>query len=214
MHLQLIDCETDFSYIKEVRSRTLEAIGLSPETPSANPLHYAVYLGLYIDGRSRPAGLAEAYFLDQAFPNYDGCPYRPDCLSKLCEFNSMAHIRTIYVDPEYRRTRPFYLYLYLAMCRIFSELGARYAAMATSPDDPVLLRLYAKTGGKMLGHTSVPLIKDCQLALYAFELKALLRHPRLPRILSRLKVDFEKLKETRSRAAPQIAARLPDSAQN
>ena len=180
------------------------SLGLSPDSPSALPLPHAIYVGLFLEDRAQPKGLAEAYFLDQAFLNFETCVYKTPSFVRLCPFEQMSWIRTIYVDPKHRRRRPYYLYLYLVMAYVFNNLGASHAGMATRADDPDFDRLYLKTGGMPQGHTTVPFFGDSKFALYAFDLKELLRHRRFRKISGQLHFDWEKMREIRSRSSLRI----------
>jgi hypothetical protein len=136
MILRLLDTEKHRDSIHQIRRRTLQELRLDPDHPSAKPLDYAVYLAAYADGDDRPAGLAEAYFFDQAFPSYRESPFAAMELEEVCPPTEMGYMRTIYVAPEHRGRRPIYLYLSLAMGHLFRRMGARFGAMTTLADSP------------------------------------------------------------------------------
>ncbi|HVY57495.1 MAG TPA: hypothetical protein VHA77_06560 [Xanthobacteraceae bacterium] len=199
MILTLLDCETDSSFIADARKAALAALGLPAHGPGTLPLPHAVYLGLFLDGDARPKGLAEAYFLNQAFAGFEACPYKSPSFANVCPFDRMSWIRTIYVVPEFRRQRPFYLYLSLAMARIFRSFGATHAGMTTRADDPFFDRLYLRTGGTLQGYTAAPFFEHARLALYTFDLEKLLQHPRFPSVSAGCQFDWGKLKAIRAR---------------
>ena len=199
MIFRMLDSEVDSSFIHETRKLTMTSLGLPADSPATKPLSHAIYIGLFSENDSRPCGLAEAYFLDQAYLSFETCIYKSPSFVKLCPFDQMSWIRTIYVDPEHRCHRPYYLYLYLVMAYIFNRLGASYAGMATRADDPYFHRLYLKTGGSLQGYTSAPFLEDGRFALYAFDLKRLLQHPRSSRTLQSLQLAWKKLREIRAR---------------
>lgn len=194
-----LDPSTSADYIRHVRRETLKSLGVEPTAPATDPLPFGVYLEYRVDGIEPPVGLGEAYFHDQAFPDFASSPFAdvPELL-ELCDFGQLCNMRTVYVPPEFRVRYPAYLYLCLAMAWLFRSQGARYATIGTATEDAGLQRLYRATGGIDLG--DVPVAgSDIPCKVYAFELDRLLRHPRVPRVLAQLHVQPEEIAAIRAR---------------
>jgi hypothetical protein len=192
MILRLLDAEKHCSTIHRIRRRTLEELRFDPDHPSAKPLDYAVYLAAYSEGDDRPAGLAEAYFFDQAFPSYRESPFAAMDLEEFCPPTEMSYMRTIYVAPEHRGG-PAYMHLSLAMGHLFHRMGARFAAITTLADSATHARLYESTGGTRMGQVAFPNV-PLALALYLFDVGRLVHHPRLRRAVDALEIGPEPMR--------------------
>lgn len=189
-------------YIRYAREETLKAIRAHVHPDVTAPIPHAIYLLAYADGRDEPVGLAEACFLAQHYGSYDRVPYRQVAdLPSLCPFPRLAGIRTVYADPAYRLRHGLYVKLILGQAHIFRSLGARASTATTDAGDARLARLYDKTGGRRLGEVSLGGISDRPLAVYLFDLDALLRHPMTPRMRRDLAVDSAVVAIARSRRA-------------
>ncbi len=189
LELRRLDSRSHADYIRQVRTRTLEALQVTPAPAMIEPLPHAFYVAAYAPQHEEPIGLGEAYLYRKAFASYADSPMAGvPGLAEACPIEHLCYMRTIYVDPAYRGVRPAYLYLYLVMSHLFRVLGADYALMATMAEIPALAGLYAKTGGKQVGKLSFP-NTDATATLYLFNLKELLVHPRLVRALA--SIHFE-----------------------
>jgi hypothetical protein len=200
VRLRVEPAESRASYIRHARVETLRAIGghIAPE--HIEPIPYAVYL-FALAGGDHPIGVAEACFLQQHYASIDEVPYAASCdLQSYCPFEQLAGIRTVYAEPEARLHLGVYPKLILAMAYIFRSLGARYSTATTSAQDTQLARLYDRTGGIRAATFTVGSIKDEPLALYLFELDALLRHPAVRRMMRCLELDVPLLESIRLRS--------------
>ncbi len=193
--------------IRHARTETLRAIGghLRPELMT--PMPYAIYLLAYLSGRPTPIGLAEACFLEQHYGEYAQVPYGDVYdIPSICPFPQLASIRTVYTDPAFRLHHALYVKLILGQAHIFRSLGARYAAATTNADDERLARLYDRTGGVRLGQKRFEGLFDNPIAVYLFELDALLRHRMTTRMLRDLELDMSVVSTARARSRSSAPA--------
>ena len=120
-------------------------------------------------------------------------------LPAICPFPQLASIRTVFAEPGFRLRHGLYLKLILGAAHIFRSLGALYAAATTNAADERLARLYDKTGGTRIVTFKMEAFHQDDIALYLFELDALLRHPGVPRMLRDLDLSPSLLRIVRSR---------------
>jgi hypothetical protein len=187
------------SYIRHVRHETLRAIASVPHPQLVEPMPHGVYLLAHLDGRDEPIGLAEATFLEQHYGAYEHVPYGGVYdIRTICPFSQLAGIRTVYTDPAFRLHHALYLKLILGQAYIFRSLNALHAAATTNATKVALGRLYDKTGGVRLGTFTHEAFTD-PLAVFLFDLDALLRHPMTPRMLRDLEIDRSVLATVRGR---------------
>jgi hypothetical protein len=193
-------------YIRHARTETLKAIRSHVHPDATAPIPHAVYLLAHLDGRDEPVGLAEASFLEQHYGTYDRVPYTGVAdIPSICPFPQLAGIRTVYADPAFRLHHALYVKLILGQAYIFRSLGARASTATTDAANEQLARLYDKTGGRRLGEVSLGSISDHPIAVYLFDLDALLRHPMTPRMRRDLAIDPSVLATARSRRAADQA---------
>lgn len=181
--------QKEAALIRSVRQQTLEAIGTLPRADLCEPLNTATYIAMKKDGQV--IGLVEAFFMHRLYKTIQDCPYKSFYSAEMQEsYNQVAHVRTIFMLPEYRKMSFGYIYLYLAATYHFSLQGARYATALTSSVDQSFAKLYEHTGGIKLGETKFPNAPGTW-ALYLFQPPQLLQHPLLPRMQRLLsKKDF------------------------
>jgi hypothetical protein len=205
--LRVVLAEHCGDYVRHARRETLRAINFDPHPDLVEPMPYAVYLLAYDETSDAPIGLAEACFLQQHYASIDDVPYAPYCkLQSFCLYPQLSSIRTVYVEPHVRLHRGLYPKLILAMAAIFQSLGSRYAAATTNAGDRRLSRLYDRTGGTRAATFSVPAYSADPIALYLFELDALLRHPAVPEMKRELEVEADVLQTVRARSRFAVTA--------
>jgi hypothetical protein len=206
LHVALAEAAAD--YIRHARTETLKAIRAHVHPGATAPIPHAVYLLAHLDGRDEPVGLAEACFLEQHYGTYERVPYHDvGDLRSLYPFPQLAGIRTVYADPAFRLRHALYVKLILGQAHIFRSLGARASTATTDAADERLARLYDKTGGRRLGEMSLGGVSDHPVAVYLFDLDALLRHPMTPRMRRDLTIDRSVLATVRSRRPESDASR-------
>lgn len=163
-------------YIRHARSETLKAGKMKPDPTLLEPLPLAIYLAAHAPGRSEPVALAEAVFLDDVYRGYEEFPYGGGFdLRRLCPFEHLAGVRTVYVEPGFRGHRALYLRLTLGLAKIFARLGASWAVATTNDRDAMLCQLYRRTGGVKLGSFEHEGAAD-PVALFAFSVTRLAGH--------------------------------------
>jgi hypothetical protein len=204
--LQVSLAEDATDYIRHARTETLRAIRAHVHPDVTAPIPHAVYLLAHLDGRHEPVGMAEACFLEQHYGTYERVPYHDVYdIPSLCPFPQLAGIRTVYADPAFRLHHALYVKLILGEAYIFRSLGARASTATTDAADERLARLYDKTGGRRLGEVSLGAISDHALAVYLFDLDALLRHAMTPRMRRDLTIDPSILATVRGRRAATVS---------
>jgi hypothetical protein len=162
---------------------------------------YALYLFAWDVRDDKPAGLAEACFLEQHYESYEHAPYSPYLdLDPICSFSRLASIRTVFVEPDYRLHRGLYMKLILGAAYLFRSLGALYSVATTSASDEGLARLYLKTGGRRVTTFELGELHRNGIALYLFDLDALCQHAGMPRTLKDLRLDESLLGIIRARS--------------
>jgi hypothetical protein len=200
IRLRVALAEDEPDYIRHARVQPVRAVGAHESEAMVAPLPYAVYL-LARDADDRPVGLAEACFLQQHYGSWEEVPYAPFCdLPAVCPFPQLAGIRTVFAEPEARLHHGLYAYLILGMAYIFRTLGARYSTATTNAADARLARLYDKTGGARVAEFSLPGVSEGAIAVYLFDLDALLRHPATPRMQRSLQWNEPLLMTVRGRS--------------
>jgi hypothetical protein len=191
-------------YIRHARHETLRSIGAELHPELTEPLGYAVYLLAY-DADGRTIGMAESCFLEQHYASWEQAPYAPFCdLEAICPFAQLASIRTVYAEPEARRHPGLYLKLILGSAYIFRSLGASHSMATTDASNAGLARLYDKTGGRRLATFKFKDYHHGEIAAYAFDLDALLRHPWAPRMMRDLEVSADVVQMVRARSRQQV----------
>jgi len=202
MKIKLVPAEQEAEFIRHARAETLKSIDEEVTAEAIEPSPFALYLIAY-DG-NRPVALAEIAFHDQVYESFAKSPYPQSFnLDSFCPFDSMAGIRTIYVEPDYRqRAGSIYLQLIFAGGLVVGPLGARFATATTNAADAYLNRLYRKTGGKEMETFVMHGAAKCEVALYVFDLNVLLNHKLIDRVASstECEIDLEVAREIRSRS--------------
>jgi hypothetical protein len=171
---------------------------------------YGVYVFAYTTSSgTSPIGMAESLLVQQRYESYEQTPYGPSFdLESICPFSQMASIRTVYAEPDVRLHHGLYLKLILASAYVYRSLGALYAVATTNAEDERLARLYEKTGGRRLTTFTIPSFHPGAIALYVFELDALLAHPWTPRMLRDLDLRTDVIVTARTRNRRQESPEL------
>lgn len=191
MQIRLIESERYVEYIKRVKAVVAAAMGVKNlEGRAIEPLQCGFYLALWLPDKPEPVGLAEAYFIDQAYADSRRCPLLtiPEVRTR-CSFNNTAYLRTIYVEPEYRARLPIYSNLYLGMATVMHQLGALYGLAGTAANDGSLVRLYQKSGGRAVAKFAFPDDPSQPTAIFLFDVAQVLNNPRVARVSACLNVD-------------------------
>lgn len=184
MKIRTTSVDTDADYIRQVRTRTLQAIGVEVTNAMIQPVEFATYLVAYSDDQSR-MGLGESGMLSDVYRGYSDTPYASLCdLSRFCPIEQMASMRTIYVEPAFRGASLTFMGLALASAKLFHDRGARFAIASTSGSSDYLKRLYMRAGGEVAGEAK---IDGADVALFVFDLERALAQ----RIAQRLAGNFD-----------------------
>ena len=102
----------------------------------------------------------------------------------------MAGMRTVYVEPEYRKSSCLFLALKLGSAKLFHSLGARFATASTRGTDQYLNRLYEKSGGDRVGTFDMDGV-DEPSSLFVFDLEKMLSHRAMQRVSRYISFEFE-----------------------
>jgi hypothetical protein len=202
MRIRLLSAQEDGNYLRRAKTMVVSELGIDPAAVGAEVFDHRLYLGLYDQYSAALAGFMEADFYDQVFPDADHSPLAnmPE-LTARCEFNEFAHLRTIYVEPSYRRATAAYSSLYLAMAVVLRRLGARFATTTTDSRNSGLIDLYRKTGGRYIAQYRSPPEPDHPQAVIVFSVQQTLQHRRTHRVASALDIDEPTLRVMRKRKA-------------
>ncbi|MFI5268176.1 MAG: GNAT family N-acetyltransferase [Chloroflexota bacterium] len=137
------------------RQEICRGVGLNPEGPAAQPLDVASYLFAMVDGCSPPVGMIEFFFYDQAFRSFSDAVYSQAAdLGAIAPMSEMAHIRSVFVAADWRRT-PLFRYLMAAMVVSAHRMGARYMTAGTGLHNRAILALHRRAGMAPLGQYEV-----------------------------------------------------------
>ena len=192
MKVKLVLPEQEAVYIRHARTETLKNIGEDPTPEAIEPTPFAFYFIAYDEDGHR-IGMAEIAMLEQVYGSFAESPYAGNFdQSHFAPISEMAGIRTIFVEPEYRRhAGSIYLQLILAGGRVVTALGAKVGTGTTNASDSYLGRLYEKTGGKALGTYRIDGVVKSDIALYVFDLDTLMNHKLIRRVASSLNADID-----------------------
>ena len=191
MRIKLTLPETAADYIRHARSETLKSIGEEIRPELLEPAPFGMYLLAYGADEGRPLGMAEFTFYDQVYPSFGETPYPASLgLANIAPFESFVGTRTLYVEPEARsQVPPYYLLLSIAGCRFAHACGAKFTTASTNAANDYLVRLYSKTGGRLLGTYRDPAQARSELAVFVFELEKIMDHRATRRLAGRVEID-------------------------
>jgi hypothetical protein len=180
--------DEQLTYFRHARFETLRAIGVDPVAATLEPLPLGVYV-FAEDDFGGAIGMAEASFIQPEFETYKELPFGDQFdLERICPVETMARLRTIYVEPTHRKTRALFPQMCMCMAYVFTGLGARFTIATTNACDDRLALLYSKLGGERLSTLRMDGFGEVPLTLYLLDLGALLRHRARDRLLSGLAV--------------------------
>ena len=186
MRFKLLSPSADARFIGNVRKAILISLHTDYQERLCLPLQNATYLAL--ESKDGIVGMAEALPLMDLFPLINTCPFQNHLTDEIIEnYNSICHLRTIYVYPEFRKSF-HYLYLALGMTKIFSWRNCKFATAVTAARDPGLAKLYCRTGGTLLGNFQYSGVEN-EFSLYGFRGADLLSHPLTARVEIYLKAS-------------------------
>lgn len=203
MKIRLKLPEAAADYVRHARFETLKALGEETRAELLEPAPFGMYLLAYGAEQDHPLGMAEFTFYDQVYPSFAGSPY-PDSfgLEKIGAFESFVGTRTVYVEPEARAQVPsYYLMLAMAGSRFAYGCGARFTTASTNAADGYLMRLYEKTGGKLVGTYRDQSQAPFEIAVFVFDLEQLVNHPAMRRLERKVEIDPQIAQTIRSRRA-------------
>ncbi|EQA37515.1 hypothetical protein LEP1GSC047_3967 [Leptospira inadai serovar Lyme str. 10] len=148
----ITDSEFYSDAIRRIRKEVLRNIGLSPAGIDVEPISYATYLFGFREGVSRPVSMLETYFYAQRFASFEDSAYsQAGDLGSLGTLENTVHLRTCFVDPEYRKRSSLFLLNCLAAAWVNFQLGARGATTGTSESNDYVISLFLKTGWRRIG---------------------------------------------------------------
>ena len=194
MKIKLVLPEEEAQFIRHARTETLKDHGDRPYRASVEPTPWGLYLVAFDEtNRNRPIGMVELAFLDQIYHSFEESPYpRAMNLDQLCPIKKMTGIRTIYVEPGYRRqARSIYLQLILAAARTVWALGARFVTATADVEDHYLNRLYTKTGGWALDTVPLENNSESSVTAYLFDVGRLLENKLVKRGTTDVEIDID-----------------------
>lgn len=145
-----IDPSKHILYINNARREILSNFNGNENSAQTNPLKYAYYIGALESGEnSNIIGFSEYFIFGSLEKGFESSMYSKYVdLKKICNPEETAHIRTIYINEEYRRRMSaLYLKLYLFTAMHAIRAGIKYATLSTSSKDSFLKKMYEKMGG-------------------------------------------------------------------
>ena len=143
--------ERERSAIRAFRQEICRTIRLDPEGPAAQPIDYASYLFVFDEEESRPAGMVEFFFYDQAFGAFSDAVYSQAAdLGAYGSMSELAHLRSVILEDGQRHTRLF-AYLMAAMVTVSHGMGASHMTAGTGVHNEAILALHRRAGMKPLG---------------------------------------------------------------
>lgn len=196
--------EHRYDTIRAFRQEICRTVGLDPEGPAADPLPYATYLFVYppagrVGEVSEPAGMVEFFLYDQAFDSYESAPYSEAAnLAELAPMGQMAHLRSVILAEQYRKTRLFQ-YLLMAMALTAFRMGARFMTAGTGLHNHSILALHQGAGMRRLGFWTPENCAPQQLSL--LELEPLAQRVAAMKQLRFFEFEPERLRALRNRRA-------------
>lgn len=190
MRIRLADRELDNEYLRYARRETMKALHVEPDPSMFSIPPFAKYLLAEDSSSGNPMGLCEAAMLSFVYDSYDDTPYRDTCdLNAFCPLSEMAGVRTIFVEPQYRKSSALFTSLTLAAVKLFYGFGARFATASTRSADEYLDRLYTKWGGERVGEFTVAAAGEPS-SLFVFDLTRMLNHRAMRRLSREVTFDF------------------------
>ncbi len=202
MKIKLTLPEQAVDYVRHARLETLRAVDQSIEPELIEPSPFGMYLLAYGPDEEQPLGMAEFTFYRQVYESFEQSPYPKNIrLKDFGPFESFVGTRTIYVEPEARgQLPPYYLLLAMAGSRICYDFGARFTTATTNASNDYLMRLYEKTGGKLVGTYRDPNVGHFDIAVFVFDLEAIAHHRAMKRLEKHLIVDPQVFSTVQSRS--------------
>ena len=189
MKIAIANPEFDATYIRHARIETLKSVDVEPRPALINPLPIATYLFAYND-QGQSIGMGETAMLSDVYDSYADTPYASvGDLDAICPLNQMASMRTVFVEPKYRRSNLIFPALTFGTAKLMYEKGARFATATTSGTDQYLNRLYEKCGGKKVGVFRVDENVEWS-SLFVFDLEQALAHRAMQRLSRYVTFDY------------------------
>jgi len=120
MYVRKINQSDNFykDYLRQSRIKAVEEHGLQVNESSIDLLPFATYFGLFINNRI--VGFLETYLYDEAFGGYkNNFLSNHFDLSIICPSSKMSHVRTVFIEKKFRKSSPYFVYLYFIAQSIF-----------------------------------------------------------------------------------------------
>lgn len=160
-------------YIVMGKRAMCEPQGSRNVNPKAfEPLPFADYLGLFVDGEL--SGFGELIFYAKVFRSYADCPWSGGYdLQAICGYERMVQLHGIYVDPACRKGKPGFAYLCCALAQYARRKDVHFATATVCAADGYLTRMYERIGAMKIGslsHLSKVRETGTDVTLYCFDI--------------------------------------------
>jgi hypothetical protein len=160
-------------YIVRTKRAMCEQEGSKHPSPKAfEPLPFADYFGLFMDGALK--GFGELIFYAKAFRSYADCPWGGGYdLEAICGYERMVQLHAIYVDPRYRKGTPGFAYLCCALAQYARVKEVHFATATVCAADGYLTQMYERIGAMKIGSLShLAKVKETgiDVTLYCFDI--------------------------------------------
>lgn len=167
-------------YVRAGRRALLRGFSEEPGAPKDyESIRQATLYGCFNDGRI--VGYMEWYFISDVYERADQMPYNTVFdFANLGDYNRIAWLRSLYLNPEERRNRWLYPRFLMWGLSQAHQRPIEFVGTSTGRHVDYLCALYTKTGGQPMGEIRLQ-GRSWTAACYLFSMASLLHHPLLSR---------------------------------
>ena len=178
MHFAAICPKAYSDEIMTARKGILSRWGATSIDQHSSPLDYGHYIGMFLnEGSKELIGFSEYYLYRDLEDGYGASYIQQHVdLRTIGRVKTMAHIRTIYLMPAYRRRFGDYVSLYAYTAQDAIIHGIEQTTLSTHLHDTELQRLYVRMGGTRIATFNPPQLLD-GITVYVLHLADLLSQP-------------------------------------
>lgn len=169
------------------RAGILSRWGATSIAQHSSPLDCGHYIGMFLNEENKDLICFSAYYLYRDLEDgYHASSIQQHVdLSTICRVEAMAHIRTIHIQPPYRRRFGDYVSLYAYTAQDATHHGIEQTTLSTHLHNTELQRLYARMGGMRIATFNQPQLLD-GITVYVLHLAELLQQPVARRCMRKL----------------------------